>query len=46
MSNSLDPDEAQHFIGPDLGLTCLQRFSADEIADKELLKKLIFHQKS
>ena len=28
MSNSLDPDQAQHFVGPDLGLTCLQRLSA------------------
>ena len=29
MSNSLDPDQAQHFVGPDLGPNCLQRLSAD-----------------
>ena len=28
-SNSLDPDQAQHFDGPDLGPNCLQRLSAD-----------------
>ena len=25
MSNSLDPDDDQHFVGPDLGPNCLQR---------------------
>ena len=29
MSNSLDPDQAQRFVGPDLGPICLQRLSAD-----------------
>ena len=29
MSNSLGPDQARHFIGPDLGPNCLQRLSAD-----------------
>ena len=29
MSNSLDPDQARHFVGLDLGPTCLQRLSAD-----------------
>ena len=24
MSNSLDPDQARHFVGPDLGPNCLQ----------------------
>ena len=28
--NSLDPDQARHFVGPDLGPKCLQRFSADD----------------
>ena len=27
--NSLDPDQAQHFVGPDLGSNCLERLSAD-----------------
>ena len=31
-SNSLDPDHAQHFVGPDLGPNCLQRLSADDIS--------------
>ena len=28
MSNGLDSDQDRHFVGPDLGLNCLQRFSA------------------
>ena len=27
MSNSLDPDKARRFVGPDLGPNCLQRLS-------------------
>ena len=30
MSNSLDPDQDRHFVGPDLGPNCLQRLSADD----------------
>ena len=30
MSNRLDPDLAQHFVGPDLGPICLQKLSADD----------------
>ena len=30
ISNSLDPDQGQHFVGPDLVLNCLQRLSADD----------------
>ena len=29
VSNNLDPDQARHFVGPDLGPNCLQRLSAD-----------------
>ena len=29
VSNSLDSDQARHFVGPDLGPDCLQRLSAD-----------------
>ena len=25
----MDPDQARHFVGPDLGQNCLQRLSAD-----------------
>ena len=30
MPNSLDPDQARHYGGPDLGTNCLQRLSADD----------------
>ena len=30
MSNSLDQDQDRHSMGPDLGLNCLQRLSADD----------------
>ena len=30
MSNSLDPDQARQFAGPDLGPNCLPRLSADD----------------
>ena len=30
VSNSLDPDQARRFVGPDLGPKCLQRLSADD----------------
>ena len=29
VSNSLDPDQAQHFVGPDLGPNRLKQLSAD-----------------
>ena len=29
VANSLDPDQARHFVGPDLGPNCLQKISAD-----------------
>ena len=28
--NSLVPEQARHFVGPDLGPNCLQRLSADD----------------
>ena len=30
MANSLDPDQARRFVGPDLGPNCLPRLSADD----------------
>ena len=30
VSNSLDPDQDRHFVGPDLVPNCLQRLSADD----------------
>ena len=29
VSNSLDPDQARHFVGPGLGSICLQKLSAE-----------------
>ena len=37
MSNSLDPDQALHYVRPDLGPNCLQRLSADDTGNKDLL---------
>ena len=31
VSNMLDPDQARHYVGPDLGPICLQRLWADDI---------------
>ena len=39
-SNSLDPDKAQHFVGPDLGSNCLQMLSAD---NSPLAGRVNFH---
>ena len=36
MSNSLDPDHAQHFVGPDLGPNCLQSYQQMTLGGKEL----------
>ena len=30
VSTSLDPDQARHFVGPDLGANCLQKLPADD----------------
>ena len=38
VSESLDPDQAQHIVEPDPGPNCLQRLSADT-ASKELNTK-------
>ena len=41
MSNSLDPDHAHHFVGPDLGQNCLQMLSVDDTSiGNELHRKL------
>ena len=36
VSNSLDPDQARHFVGPDLGPNCLQRPSTDDTSRKRV----------
>ena len=35
VSNSLDPDQARHFVGPDLDPYCLQRLSAEDTSRKK-----------
>ena len=41
VSNILDPDRAQHFVGPDLGPNCLQRLSADIVGKEVNTKQLV-----
>ena len=36
MSNRLDPDQARHLVGPDLGQNCLQRLSADNTSRRRV----------
>ena len=36
VSNNLDPDQAQHFVGPDLGQNFLQTLSADDTSRKRV----------
>ena len=31
VSNRLDPDQARHFVGPDMGPNCLQRLATEDI---------------
>ena len=40
MSNSLDPDQARHFVVPDLGPNCLQRLSADNTSRQRFKTEL------
>ena len=39
MSNSLDPDQARHLVGPDLGPSSLQRIAADDTRGYRVIKK-------
>ena len=36
LSNSLNPDQARHFVGPDLGPNCLKRLSADDTSRQKV----------
>ena len=44
-SNRLDPDQARHFVGPDLGPICLQRLSADDTS-RQRVKGINVHIQS
>ena len=52
MSNSLDPDQARRFVGPDLGPNCLPRLTADVTGRQRVNKSMVnfsgnhFHQTS
>ena len=39
VSNSLDLDQARHFVGPDLGANCLQRLSAEDKYPLEIVQE-------
>ena len=39
VSNSLDPDQARRFVGPDLGPNYLQRLAADVLSGLILVKR-------
>ena len=45
VTNSLDPDQARHFIRPDLGPNCLQGFAEDDTCRKETELKLQINEK-
>ena len=36
VSNILDPDQARHFVGPELGPNCLQRLSTGHLSHRVL----------
>ena len=44
VSNSLDPDQARLFIGPDLGPTCLQRLLADDTCNAYWVHTVCLHK--
>ena len=41
-SNSLNPDQAGHFVRPDLDLNCLQRLSADGTSQQRITACMVF----
>ena len=42
VSNNLDPDQARHFVGRDLGPNCLQRLSADDTRRQGIKVDMVF----
>ena len=41
MSNSMETDQARHFVGPDLDPNCLQCLSADDKSKKSMRRESI-----
>ena len=46
MSNSLEPDQAQHFVRPDLGQNHLQILSADDIGRERVGDRTVLYSKN
>ena len=47
MSNSLDPDQAQHFVGPDLGPNCLEGYKQTPLdTSRQRVRKIFFYNNS
>ena len=44
MSNSVVPDQARHFVGPDLGPNCLQRLSAANTSKQTVKVGVVLHK--
>ena len=42
VSNSLDPDQAQHYVGPDQDPKCLQMLSVDDTSRQSVNYLIIF----
>ena len=42
MSKNFDPDQARHFVGPDLCPNCLQRLSADGTSKQRIKVSVVF----
>ena len=42
VSNSFDPDQAQHFVRPDLGPNCLQMLSADDTCKQRIKVGVVY----
>ena len=42
MLNGLDPDQARHFVGPDLGPNCLHLLSADNTCKQRVKVGVVF----
>ena len=44
MSNSLDRDQARHFVGPDQGPNCLLRLTADDTSRQRVNFRYILYE--
>ena len=42
VSNILDPDQGQHFVGPDLGPNCLQRLSTNGTSRQRVISSIVW----